>query len=740
MPANIFVIVVATAALAVVAATPSNASNVIIEAPKPTRFLGEKGRPTQNVKVQQPHANKNGAGQGDILRNAAAQSLSPVTGVIAAGRLATSGMIEAAIEGVISAGRIATLGKPSIHQSESASDQVDTSVEEKQEEQDEEASEDEGGLSSSDAQGAIAAPEKSTTAKLSIDEDNETPAGDDEFSEEETSDMLAVSDEDEETVTNQQRSAHQTSPPVITSTNHSKEVSDTVGHLSEDSNSTDVVTSATKELNSSIGQRKEISDKVVHSLADSNSSYLANMESAITDLMLGKTAFGATPMGGSVKQIRSLIVNSMLPKVTAAHKSDQRTLRSLVLEIKKCGRTRNSMESAVRAKFAKYIRNSRLHKRCRAEEAVKFTSARTCRQDRKNLWRIKQLKCKEFATVSRKYSDSNQNKAVVTKAGSESVESYIRRIDSTVCSKGRRGCGMLCQYLKAKKGCLVASRSWATKTRECKSKRRTYLSRKSKCNQFQTLMDGASCKHAILKKDACESYAGCYHNKLKAYRISKRKVRAEVIDRKAEWRGLQRMSCLIGAFADGKVKKKEIEACKKQAHTTSQLNIKYPKVPRRASCTISPLYPATGAYKRREFAPLPALAKGMPSAGCSGIQVIATTPARGSPRACKCKRVTLNGPYSAGPMVKCTNCLDVRRSKDRNSCPSGTKLFSPASRADWQTFLSSAGPLRHPHWIIDVTRPHNGCGGCTKNVMNSRSRAQRSWTTSDGSPWWLRST
>ena len=43
-------------------------------------------------------------------------------------------------------------------------------------------------------------------------------------------------------------------------------------------------------------------------------------------------------------------------------------------------------------------------------------------------------------------------------------------------------------------------------------------------NQFQTLMDGASCKHAILKKDACESYAGCYHSKLKAYRMTKRKV------------------------------------------------------------------------------------------------------------------------------------------------------------------------------------------------------------------------
>jgi hypothetical protein len=32
------------------------------------------------------------------------------------------------------------------------------------------------------------------------------------------------------------------------------------------------------------------------------------------------------------------------------------------------------------------------------------------------------------------------------------------------------------------------------------------------------------------------------------------------------------------------------------------------------------------------------------------------------------------------------------------------KIFSPRSRADRKTFLDSAGPLRDPHWIIDVLR------------------------------------
>merc|ERR1719482_1740896 len=95
-------------------------------------------------------------------------------------------------------------------------------------------------------------------------------------------------------------------------------------------------------------------------------------------------------------------------------------------------------------------------------------------------------------------------------------------------------------------------------------------------------------------------------------------------------------------------------------------------------------------------------------------------------------------------MVRCQNCLETSRSTEHNSCPEGTKLFSPRSRNDWRTFLASAGPLRDPNWIIDVTRPANGCGGCAKSPMNSmddvQGNADDGWRTKDGSPWWLRST
>jgi len=501
------------------------------------------------------------------------------------------------------------------------------------------------------------------------------------------------------------------------------------------------------------GSNASSSEGVPESVVDSTS---AAMEAAITDLMLGKTAFGATPMGGSVKKIKNLLVKVMMPKVLAAHNSDQKQLLRLVAEIKTCGSTKSSALRGATAQMVKYRQQSRLHKSCRADEAVKYTSNRNCLNSRRSLHHIKILKCRAFAATSAALGTTKNNRAVVTKAGSESVESYISRISVTVCGRHVHGSkgnvarpgglggglanGILDKYLRAKGDCQRASRAYLSKVKECRRKSHNYRVRKAQCNQFQTLMDGAACKRAVIAKDACESYAECYNSKKRSYRMFEGRVRFEERDRKAEWRGLNRMSCLIGAFADGKVSNKEVDACKKKKVGTNRLTIKYPKVPSLVKCVVPSLYPSTGAYKRAEIAPLPSLAKGKQSAECSGVQEISTKPAAGSPKSCSCRRVTLNGFYSAGPLVKCQKCRDVRRSRDRNSCPSGTKLFSPATRADWKTFLASAAPLRAPHWIIDVTRPQNSCGGCTGNPMNSGNKKQKTWRTSDGSPWWLRST
>jgi len=217
-------------------------------------------------------------------------------------------------------------------------------------------------------------------------------------------------------------------------------------------------------------------------------------------------------------------------------------------------------------------------------------------------------------------------------------------------------------------------------------------------------------------------------------------VQMDERDRKAEWRGLKRMECLIKAFSDGKITNAEVDTCKAKSHSTSLLNIKYPSIPKLAKCTLVTLYPTTGAYKRKEIAPLPTMAKGNEPSPCTGMVTISTTPAKGSPKGAKGERVALTGFYSAGGLVKITGGFDVSKSSQQNSCPAGTKLFAPASRADWKTFLESTKPLRAPNFIVDVTSPDHGCALCSGSSMNSANSGRKAWGTTDRAPWWLRST
>jgi hypothetical protein len=482
----------------------------------------------------------------------------------------------------------------------------------------------------------------------------------------------------------------------------------------------------------------------------------AEMEAALTNLMRGGSAFSATPMGDSVRQIDDLVQKEMIPKVFAAKNSDQMELMHLEEELEKCGEIVTTGSEASAKPFASFQRESKLHKECRADEAVKLSEKRTCLAQQKSLYEIKHLRCKHFASVSKEYGTSNNNAIIVKKGGSESVQTYITRLSTTFCGNhvhGNRGLkkktggwgggledGMLDRYLRAKDACEVATKNWVEKKKECKKRVYHFTRRKAECNAFQKSMDSESCKSAVIKKDACESYAECYTNKLEALINEDKKVHKDTTDRKAEFRGLERIGCLISAFADGRVTNEEVDVCRNRTVNTSVLDMDYPVPVPRKECHVSDLYPSTETYKKAEFAPLPVLAKGFMSAECSGIKEISITPAAGSPDTCKCRRVTLNGYYSAGPLVKCSDCLDVYKSTQQNSCPQGTKIFSPATKEDWETFMESAGPLKDPHWIVDVTRSKDGCAGCKRYAMNSEVRQQSSWHTSDGSPWWLRST
>merc|ERR1711881_312811 len=112
--------------------------------------------------------------------------------------------------------------------------------------------------------------------------------------------------------------------------------------------------------------------------------------------------------------------------------------------------------------------------------------------------------------------------------------------------------------------------------------------------------------------------------------------------------------------------------------------------------------------------------------------------------ASNCKVSVISTPkYSAGNILRIHNGRRVRRSTETDSCPNGYKIWSPRNKNDWTIVFNAMGKSinkypKKPHFIIDVTRPANGCGGCTKYAMKSTTAQQGSWRTKDGSAWWLR--
>merc|ERR1719487_2256110 len=392
------------------------------------------------------------------------------------------------------------------------------------------------------------------------------------------------------------------------------------------------------------------------------------------------------------------------------------------------------------------------HKPCRTAEAAKFSENAACKTDLKSKKEIKELKCKTYSDVSQSVADQHAHIEVVERGMAEDVAAYVSRMTLTLCGHpgvighggGLEG-GLLDRLLIAKEECEAATADWNSKTTECDTADNDWKLKRSECDGYQKEMDDAACEAATIAKDTCETYADCYSNKkVEDFDAKKVSAKDEEVDRRAEWQGLKKMECLITAFEDGKVTSTEIDDCKDKETDTDHLEIEIPSVLGKVECVVPDLYPTTAAYKTAEFETLPTNAKGqMGKNVCSGIKSISTVPAEGSPSGCTCTRVTLSGTFSAGALVKCVGCKDVSKSTEPNSCPVGTKLFAPASREDWTTFITSASPddVRHPSFILDVTRPAGGCYHCglTAPPMNSET-SDSGWVTSDGSPWWIRDT
>merc|ERR1719502_348938 len=454
------------------------------------------------------------------------------------------------------------------------------------------------------------------------------------------------------------------------------------------------------------------------------------MENAVTELAKqasdkeeGWLGGEGSPVMTSVTTIKKIVADQMLPTITKAHNKDQELIKKIVTDATTgaCKNIKDGSDGLAAKQKTIMDARSKSHKQCRTEEASLATQKSTCEASVKAAKALKELQCKALQT----FRDTKISQAAfsntVKRVQAESDDSYVDRTTDFFCG-GKGKSSIKAQFTEAKKKCNDAKAALAKEEKVCAATTKSYKDKKSNCDSTQKQMDNAACTRASLIKDACEGYAGCYAGQAKAWEEAKKTILVAEANRKNEFEAANRILCYIGTFADGKVQTAEITACKKKVqcykkgckdYDASGLVIQYTPLPAMQSCTVPDKWPVTAAYRAAELAPLPALAKdgaikNAEAHKCAGIMEISTLAKNGSPKGCKCSRVTMNGVYTPGPVVKCTGCLDVAKATQKNSCPYGTKIFSPQSQADWKTFVASAPPLKDPHFIVDVSSPEEG--------------------------------
>jgi len=284
----------------------------------------------------------------------------------------------------------------------------------------------------------------------------------------------------------------------------------------------------------------------------------------------------------------------------------------------------------------------------------------------------------------------------------------------------------------------------------------------TECETKQEQFERDYCAH----RASCADLQICRATAEENFLAVRSEVEDAMVDIEAEFLVMKHAECLLTQVHDALNSETHTEiisdaACDTPASTT-ELSITWPEFETLDTCddTILTRPPCEAAYLEAEYGALPDSLRETIADACTScsplpiadapvswvrqlgyIDLSNIVPADGSPSGCECTVVELSGEFSPGPLVKCMNCITTYRSTDANSCPSGFKIYSPRSQQDWQTLMASGwdwGSVRRPHHIMDITRPHNGCGGCTGHVMNSDTPAQSSWVTSDGSPWFLR--
>jgi len=328
----------------------------------------------------------------------------------------------------------------------------------------------------------------------------------------------------------------------------------------------------------------------------------------VEDLARVSAKNGATPgMDTFVKQIEKMVNEDMKPKVTQQHDEAVLLVHELMEPFNLCGVQKQQNDLGVNAAITARAQRSEAHKTCRVNEGAAFVSKKSCDDALEILTSAKDSQCNN-PTLSEIPDGS-----LCEPAPGETLELWVAARAIMFEKKD-------VAIKKIKSECVKNTALVDSKKVECDARDAEYTSAKSACDVEQTSLESAACSQAEKTTGSCETYTICYQNALTALNNAKPAIEAQVRGRKGEWRGLMRIQCLFGVFADGQgngVDVAQIDSCKAKTHDTSHLNIAFPAAPAQTACAVTGSEPCTAAYTTEEYGALPINAQNQACGPCA---------------------------------------------------------------------------------------------------------------------------
>jgi len=301
-------------------------------------------------------------------------------------------------------------------------------------------------------------------------------------------------------------------------------------------------------------------------------------------------------------------IQKLKKQIEPWHDKSTATLKTAIEEVESCT---EGMENGMReteAKKGSCSAASTSHTTHREDESTKFTSKEQAKAEKAEKKEEMTTECNAFKAVK------DEVHSATASYGGGDEGTYLESVSEQFCS------GLLPRFKEAKLRCTHATADHTEASNQYETKNTAYTVQKSASDTVQTETDVTCCEHALATKDVCTNHDTCYEDKVAAYKAVEAIIKGEEKIKKVEWRVYSRIECLLPVLGTDNAAK--IDACREKEHSTSHLDIDYPKIPEKSACEAVQDFPGTEAYKNEHFGNLPENAKGKAVAVCAGMEAV----------------------------------------------------------------------------------------------------------------------